>query len=96
MVHLTGRLICTDLAQADTVTRYLPDHIARSRAEPGCRWFRVSQSDDPLIWTLDEGFADAAAFAVYQIRTRASVWWQDSGPIARDFQIGDQPNPAIP
>lgn len=93
MITLTGTLICTTLQDVDIVARHLPDHIRLSRAEPGCLWFKVDQSADPLIWTLDEGFVDAAAFAAHQARTRASAWWQATGHIARDFVMGERPDP---
>lgn len=95
MITLTGTLICTTPQDVAIVAQYLPDHITLSRAEPGCLWFRVDQSADPLIWTLDEGFVDAAAFAAHQARTRASVWGRVTGLIKRDFQLGEKPDPAI-
>ena len=94
MITLTGNLICTVPQDADIVAQYLPDHITLSRAEPGCLWFRVNQSADPLIWTMDEGFVDASAFAAHQSRTRASVWGQATAHIKRDFQLGEAPDPA--
>lgn len=88
-ITLTGTLICATAADATIVAEHLPDHIARSRAEPGCLWFRVAATHDPLVWALDEGFVDAAAFAAHQSRTRASSWGQATGHIARDFQMAE-------
>lgn len=90
MITLTGTLICLTAQDSAIVARFLPGHIELSRAEHGCLWFRVDQSDDPLIWTLDEGFADAAAFAAHQARTRASVWWDATQHIGRDFRLNDR------
>ena len=90
MLTLTGSLICQSAQDSAIVARFLPGHIELSRAEPGCLWFRVHQSDDPLIWTLDEGFIDAAAFAAHQARTRASVWWDATQHIRRDFLLNDR------
>ncbi len=91
MITLTGTLLCPTAADAAIVALHLPDHIARSRAEPGCLWFRVTQTAAPLVWTLDEGFVDAAAFAAHQSRTRASDWWRATGHIPRDFVTADIP-----
>lgn len=84
-VGLHGRLICADAGQMMTVLTHLPGHVDLSRAEPGCLRFQIAQSDDPLIWTLDEIFADDAAFAAHQSRMLASEWGQASTGITRDF-----------
>ena len=85
-VALSGRLICTDTGQMMTALSLLPDHVLASRAEPGCLRFDLAQSDDPLVWTLAEVFADEAAFAAHQARTAASDWGRASTAIRRDFQ----------
>lgn len=85
MIALTGRLICADTAQMLTALGHLPDHSRLSRAEPGNLRFDLAQGDDPLIWTLSELFADEAAFAAHQARTRDSDWGRASGDIRRDF-----------
>ncbi|MDM7255785.1 MAG: GNAT family N-acetyltransferase [Paracoccus sp. (in: a-proteobacteria)] len=86
---LTGRLICTDMAEMLLALDLLPDHIAASRAEPGCLRFDIVQSDAPLIWHLTELFADEAAFAAHQARSRNSRWGRDSAALRRDFSAGD-------
>lgn len=86
MIALQGRLICADAAQMMTALSLLPDHIALSRAEPGCLQFDLWQDEDPLIWHLSELFTDANAFAAHQARTRDSLWGRDSTAIIRDFQ----------
>jgi quinol monooxygenase YgiN len=87
IVRLTGQLICTTPADAAIVRAYLPTHIALSRAEPGCLSFNVQQTDDPLVWHLDESFADQAAFDAHQARTRASEWYQKTAHIRRAFAV---------
>lgn len=82
---LTGRLICADAAQMMTALRLLPDHVALSRAEPGCLHFDLRQDDDPLVWHLSELFADADAFAAHGVRTEQSAWGRESEGIGRDF-----------
>ncbi|RNF34227.1 GNAT family N-acetyltransferase [Paracoccus methylarcula] len=85
MIALTGRLICSDTAQMMTALSLLPDHVALSRAEPGCLRFDIWQDDDPMIWHLSELFTDADAFAAHQARTGASEWGRQSTGIERDF-----------
>ena len=87
MIRLTGTLNCTTEDDLKIVEAYLPEHTRLSRAEPGCLSFTVTQSDDPLIWHLDETYTDQAAFEAHQIRNRASLWWQKSQGLIRDFQI---------
>ncbi|WP_373504605.1 putative quinol monooxygenase [Aestuariivirga sp.] len=85
MIHLSGRLICKDRAEADVVRRELPEHIRLTRAEPGCVTFEVTATDDPLCWQVAETFRDRAAFEAHQARTRASAWHVATAGIAREF-----------
>ena len=87
MIRLTGTLNCTTEDDLKIVEAYLPDHTRLSRAEPGCISFSVTQTSKPLVWQLDETYADQAAFEAHQTRNRASLWWQKSQHIKRDFQI---------
>lgn len=85
LVALHGRLICRDAAQMMLALDLLPEHARLSRAEPGCLRFEITQDDDPLIWTLDEIFADEDAFAAHQARATDSAWGRRSGDLGRDF-----------
>lgn len=67
--------------------RRLPDHVSLTRAESGCLSFEVSQTDDPLVWRVEELFVDRAAFDFHQQRTRASGWFTATSTIARDYNI---------
>lgn len=89
-LKLTGRLICANEAQAEIVRTYLPEHIRRTRAEPGCEFFEVNPSGDPLVWVLSERFTDRVAFEAHQARTKASDWGRATTGIARDFQISEE------
>ena len=71
----------------ETVQALLPEHIRLTLLEPDCQWFRVEQSGDPMIWLVDEGFSDQAAFDAHQARTKTSIWAQRTADIAREFQI---------
>jgi quinol monooxygenase YgiN len=86
-LRLSGLLTCASVSEAAIVHQYLPEHIRLSRAEPGCLSFEVTQSDDPMIWRVEECFADQSAFDAHQTRTRASEWWRATAGIRRDFQI---------
>lgn len=87
MVRLSGFLRCASMAEVETVQRHLPEHISLTRAEPGCISFEVSQTDDPLVWRVEELFTDQAAFDFHQKRTRASEWFDATAAIAREYEI---------
>lgn len=89
MVALHGQLICADADQMMTALSLLPDHMDLSRAEPGCLRFDITQSEDPMVWSLSEVFADADAFAAHQVRTADSIWGHDSRNLGRDFHCHD-------
>jgi quinol monooxygenase YgiN len=86
---LTGTLTCVNVADLEIVQTHLPEHIRLSRAETGCEKFNVTQGENPLVWHLDEAFADADAFAAHQTRTKASIWAEKTANLARDFKRVD-------
>ncbi|QIN28799.1 putative quinol monooxygenase [Brevibacterium luteolum] len=86
-VELTGRLLCADPDEAAAVRRHLPEHVALTRAEPGCLRFAVEPTEDPLIWTVSELFVDRAAFEEHQLRVRSSPWFEATSEIARDYVV---------
>lgn len=86
-VILTGTLRCRDAADTALVAELIGTHVALTRAEAGCVSFNVAQTDDPLIWQVDEEFVDAAAFEAHQARAKASEWGQRSAAIPRDFKV---------
>ena len=75
MIILTGTLTCPTPDDLKTIKTYFPDHITLSRAEPGCIRLDAVQTGNPMVWQVDETFADQAAFDAHQNRNRASVWW---------------------
>ena len=87
MLTLTGRLICTTDEQAASVRAHIADHIRLTRAEPGCVSFSVVPTSDPMVWQVDETFADRAAFDAHQRRTASSEWAQATQGIRRDFTL---------
>lgn len=87
MITVTGTLTCATAEEAALVRAHLPDHIRLSRAEPGCLTFNVEPTDDPLVWRLDESFADKAAFKAHGDRMRLSAWYQVTAGLARKFEV---------
>lgn len=92
-VSLTGRLICADLAQAEIVSRYLPEHIRLTRSEPGCLFFDVRPTDDPLVWSVEERFVGRTSFDAHQARTKSSEWAVATADIRRDYTITELTSP---
>lgn len=91
LAQLEGRLICSNDSELQIVLDLMSEHIRLTRAEPGCLRFDVRQSADPMIWQVEELFADTAAFHAHQARTGASRWGQDSAAITRDFHRSAAP-----
>ncbi|MFE3835760.1 putative quinol monooxygenase [Pseudogemmobacter sonorensis] len=86
MITLTGRLICGNMVEAELVSSLVAEHVRLSRAEPGCLSFNVSPTADPLIWLVDEAFADRAAFEAHQARARAGAWHKATAHLRRDYR----------
>lgn len=86
-VALSGKLVCASSDEADLVRQFLPEHIRLTRQEPGCLSFEVTETDDPLVWRVEELFADAAAFDAHQARTRASEWARETAAIRREYAL---------
>lgn len=78
--------------RAAAVTGALPDHIALTRAEPGCLAFDVvvDPSDSGRL-LVSEVFADRAAFDAHQARARASAWAQVTAGLPRHYSIREEP-----
>ncbi|MDO3444691.1 putative quinol monooxygenase [Agrobacterium sp. V1] len=86
-VRLSGFLRCASVEDIRVVEIHLPEHLRLTRAEPGCISFDVTQTDNPLVWRVEELFADRAAFDFHQQRTRASEWFTATSAIPRDYEI---------
>jgi quinol monooxygenase YgiN len=90
-VRLSGTLICASQEEQDLIKAHLSEHVRLTELEPGCLWFKVTQTDDPMIWSVEERFMDEQAFDVHQIRTRASTWGSATKAIRRDYEISTDP-----
>ncbi|WP_028028990.1 putative quinol monooxygenase [Gemmobacter nectariphilus] len=87
MITLSGFLVCTTAEEAARVRAHLPDHVALTRAEPGCLSFQVTPTDDPLIWRVEETFTDRPALNAHQTRAARSAWAEATAGIRRDYTI---------
>ena len=85
-IALSGRLTCADMGQLMTLLTHVEAHVAASRAEPGCLFFEIAQTDDPLVWRVEELFRDAAALEAHRARTKASAWAAATSGIARQIR----------
>lgn len=87
MIKLTGRLVCTRIEETELVRRCLPEHTRLTKEETGCLSFEVKETDNPLIWSVEELFTSQEAFDMHQARTKASVWGKETSAIVREYVI---------
>ena len=87
MIQLSGKLICKNLEESESVRRFLPEHIQLTKNEPGCVRFDVQETSDPLIWTVEELFVDQKSFDAHQERTKQSQWAAETAAIVRQYEI---------
>lgn len=87
MIQLSGKLICKNLEESESVRRFLPEHIQLTKKEPGCVRFDVQETSDPLIWTVEELFLDQKSFDAHQTRTKQSRWAVETAAIVREYKI---------
>lgn len=85
-IALSGHIFCADLQELKIVLDHLPEHVALSRAEPGCLYFAIDQTVDPMIWQVEELFADEAALDAHKARMADSTWARVSAALKRDIQ----------
>ena len=77
--------------RAAAVTRALPDHIALTRAEPGCLAFDVAvDPSDPSRVLVSEVFVDRAAFEAHQARAKTSAWAEVTAGLDRHYAVRDE------
>jgi len=87
MIRLRGQLVCVTEDEARAVARHVADHIALTRAEPGCLQFEITPTDDPMVFEVMEAFRTREDFNAHQTRTRASTWFEATRSILRDFRV---------
>jgi quinol monooxygenase YgiN len=87
MIRLKGHLLCATPEELAVVEAHVGEHIRRTRQEPGCLSFEVTQSDDPMIWEVMESFRTRADFDAHQLRTRESEWFRLTQSIPRAYRV---------
>lgn len=87
MIELSGKLICKNREESELIRHFLPEHIRLTKNEPGCVAFEVEETADPLVWTVEELFADQKSFDTHQERTKSSRWGVETSSIQRQYEI---------
>ncbi|AML52481.1 putative quinol monooxygenase [Falsihalocynthiibacter arcticus] len=87
IVCLSGELLCSCTDDVAVIKDSLPEHIRLTLDEPGCLSFKVWQTDDALVWRVEESFISSLAFSHHLQRTRASAWWAATEAIPRNYRI---------
>lgn len=90
VIRLEGHLRCASAEEAQRVADHLPDHLAATRAEPGCLSFSVEPTGDPLVWRVSEAFRSPADFEAHQQRSAASPWAEATRGVARDYEVTEE------
>jgi len=86
-VYLDGLLVIKTAAEHAVVDLYLDDHIALTRAEPGCLKFEVTEDpNDRNKYHVSEIFDSEEAFEAHQTRAKTSEWGMVSEPLERRFK----------
>ena len=85
-VYLDGLLIANSAAHRAVIDLYLEDHIALTRAEPGCLKFEVTEdARDRNKFHVSEIFDSEDSFAAHQARAKDSEWGKHSEKLERKF-----------
>jgi quinol monooxygenase YgiN len=87
MIRLRGHMICQTMEESAAVHWHMADHIALSRAEPGCVSFDITATDDPLSFEVIESLRTREDFDAHQARTRIGPWFEATRQILRDFRV---------
>jgi quinol monooxygenase YgiN len=86
-VHLIGQLVCATAEEARVVSLHLPKHVELTRDEAGCISFDVTPTGDPLVWAVEERFADQRVFELHRERVASSDWGRATVGITRRYSI---------
>ncbi len=86
-IRLTGH-IDVPADRLASVEAALAEHIALTRAEPGCITFSVAPCDQiEGRFLVSELFRDQAAFDTHQARVKASDWGRITAGIPRIYDV---------
>ena len=84
-IALSGTITCNNAEQLKTVLEQAPKHVALSRQEPGCLFFEINQTDDPMVWSVEELYEDQAGLDAHKKRLAASEWASKTTELTRDI-----------
>lgn len=84
---MIGQLVCKNAEEAAVVVANLAEHIALTRAEPGCRSFDVIATSDPFVWEVEEYFENEQTFRAHQERGAISGWGRLTAEIERRYSV---------
>lgn len=88
-VSLSGWIVIPPSEQA-AVLPLLAEHVALTRAEPGCIAFSVTpDAGDPERFAVAERFHDRAAFEAHQRRAAESAWGCATRHLVRQYRIDE-------
>ena len=85
LLEISGYLRCADIGQLMRALDLLPEHAELSRAEPGNLRFDLAQTDDPMVFALNELYAGSEAFEAHRTRLQGARWGAESHGIVREF-----------
>lgn len=89
-IVLTGHIDVPE-DRITAVRAALPDHIALTRAEPGCLSFNVDEAPDtPGRFHVSERFVDRASFEAHQTRMKTSPWADITAGIPRHYTVTEE------
>lgn len=72
--------------ELQTIRDALVEHVALTRAEPGCLVFNVTESNEVEgRFDVYEEFLDSDAFHQHQSRVKASQWGELSNNVLRHY-----------
>ncbi|MCK8484094.1 antibiotic biosynthesis monooxygenase [Aliiroseovarius sp. S2029] len=88
-ISLTGYMD-VPAARLPAVRAALADHIALTRAEPGCLRFDVTEDlTHPGRFQVSERFATRAAFEAHQDRSTKSPWADVTAGLPRRYTVSE-------
>ncbi len=85
-IRLTGHVDVPPQAWG-RVLEALPEHVAATRAEPGCLRFQVTPDAKAGRLLVEEVFDSRAGFDAHQSRMAASPWAQITKGLKRHYQV---------
>ena len=97
MIHVTGFILCPTMADADALSHLVADHLAATRAEPGCVHADILRSqEDPMRFAVALIFRDRAAHRAHVARTAVTAWGATTATLADELAVTSEPEAGPP